>query len=319
MVASTCEDVAERFPDSPILTERDVGRVIAAPLRRGTASSAPACSPLPTRAHPTPTTSSSSGSSPRRRARRCGAASFHESEASARRQAELRRVISEALNRAVVTADVGQAIRIEGRYAFDAESLALFVVDSDEPSTLLLAAQDGLDDQVTSRSSRIGLGTPEARGFPDASPLFLEGAHEVRAALELPFDTTRWGSAAVLPLTFSGQTIGWIVAGFGPTLRLTSATRVALSGLAAEASVAVGRARGYELEHDVAVTLQRSLLPKRLPAIDGWAISAWYAPGSEHLIIGGDLFDVTTFDDGRMLLVVGDVVGHGLRAAAANG
>ena len=72
-------------------------------------------------------------------------AAFHEAESGARRQAELRRAMSEALNRAVSTADVGQAITFEGRNAFDADFLAVFVIDPDDSSTLLLTAHDPME------------------------------------------------------------------------------------------------------------------------------------------------------------------------------
>jgi PAS domain S-box-containing protein len=75
----------------------------------------------------------------------------------------------------------------------------------------------------------------------------------------------------------------------------------------------------YEREHRVAETLQRSLLPEMLPAIDGVALSARYLPAGAGTAIGGDWYDALELDDGRVAVVVGDVVGHGLRAAATMG
>jgi PAS domain S-box-containing protein len=75
----------------------------------------------------------------------------------------------------------------------------------------------------------------------------------------------------------------------------------------------------YEREHRIAETLQRSLLPERLPPIDGLAMAARYLPGARGAAIGGDWYDVLERPDGRVALVVGDVVGHGLRAAASMG
>lgn len=77
--------------------------------------------------------------------------------------------------------------------------------------------------------------------------------------------------------------------------------------------------RVYEREHRVAETLQRSLLPEMLPDIDGVALSARYLPAGTGTAIGGDWYDALELDDGRVALVVGDVVGHGLRAAATMG
>jgi PAS domain S-box-containing protein len=75
----------------------------------------------------------------------------------------------------------------------------------------------------------------------------------------------------------------------------------------------------YEREHRVAETLQRSLLPERLPAIEGLEVAARYLPAGHEAAIGGDWYDALELKDGRVALVVGDVVGHGLRAAAVMG
>ena len=75
----------------------------------------------------------------------------------------------------------------------------------------------------------------------------------------------------------------------------------------------------YEREHRIAETLQRSLLPERLPPIEGVALAARYLPGARGAAIGGDWYDVLERPDGRVALVVGDVAGHGLRAAASMG
>jgi PAS domain S-box-containing protein len=75
----------------------------------------------------------------------------------------------------------------------------------------------------------------------------------------------------------------------------------------------------YEREHTIAETLQRSLLPERLPRIEGLEIAARYLPAGQGAAIGGDWYDALERPDGRVALVVGDVVGHGLRAAATMG
>ena len=75
----------------------------------------------------------------------------------------------------------------------------------------------------------------------------------------------------------------------------------------------------YQREHTIAETLQRSLLPERLPRIEGMEIAARYLPAGRGAAIGGDWYDALERRDGRVALVVGDVVGHGLRAAAVMG
>ena len=77
--------------------------------------------------------------------------------------------------------------------------------------------------------------------------------------------------------------------------------------------------RAAAVDHEVAETLQRSLLPESLPAIDGVELEARYLPASRGHAIGGDWYDAIELDDGRVAVVVGDVVGHGLRAATMMG
>jgi PAS domain S-box-containing protein len=75
----------------------------------------------------------------------------------------------------------------------------------------------------------------------------------------------------------------------------------------------------YEREHTIAETLQRSLLPERLPTIEGLEVVPQYLPAGRGAAVGGDWYDALERADGRVVLVVGDVVGHGLRAAAIMG
>ena len=66
----------------------------------------------------------------------------------------------------------------------------------------------------------------------------------------------------------------------------------------------------------MAETLQRSVLPETVPAMEGARVAALYLPGSTAVDVGGDWFDTLTLPDGRLGFVVGDVVGKGVRAAA---
>jgi len=75
----------------------------------------------------------------------------------------------------------------------------------------------------------------------------------------------------------------------------------------------------YEREHHIAETLQRSLLPDHIPSPAGTTIATRYFPGASGTRVGGDWYDVVPLPHGRMAVVLGDVVGHGLRAAATMG
>jgi len=72
-------------------------------------------------------------------------------------------------------------------------------------------------------------------------------------------------------------------------------------------------------EHHIAETLQRSLLPDRLPDIPGVALAARYVPATADVQVGGDWYDVVQLPGGLIGLAIGDVAGHGLQAAATMG
>ncbi|MEU3731341.1 SpoIIE family protein phosphatase [Streptomyces sp. NPDC033538] len=87
--------------------------------------------------------------------------------------------------------------------------------------------------------------------------------------------------------------------------------------LVARAAVSIDNARRYTREHSMAVTLQRSLLPRRMPEQNALDVAYRYLPAQAG--VGGDWFDVLPLSGARVALVVGDVVGHGLHAAATMG
>jgi serine phosphatase RsbU (regulator of sigma subunit)/anti-sigma regulatory factor (Ser/Thr protein kinase) len=89
--------------------------------------------------------------------------------------------------------------------------------------------------------------------------------------------------------------------------------------LALRIAVAIDSAQIYAREHHVADTLQRALLPERLPEHDRVRFDAAYIPATEEAIVGGDWYDAFNLPDGRIAISIGDVAGHGLRAAIVMG
>nr|WP_256338411.1 SpoIIE family protein phosphatase [Streptomyces sp. KS_5] len=87
--------------------------------------------------------------------------------------------------------------------------------------------------------------------------------------------------------------------------------------LAGRAALSIDNARRYTREHSLAVTLQRSLLPRGVPEQTAVEVAHRYLPARAG--VGGDWFDVIPLSGARVALVVGDVVGHGLHAAATMG
>jgi serine phosphatase RsbU (regulator of sigma subunit)/FixJ family two-component response regulator len=94
--------------------------------------------------------------------------------------------------------------------------------------------------------------------------------------------------------------------------------RQVLRQLAQLVALAVEALRSYAEEHMVALTLQRSLLPAALPDVPGLAMSSRYIPASDQAEIGGDFYEALRWRD-RVLVAIGDVQGHSLRAATVMG
>jgi PAS domain S-box-containing protein len=89
--------------------------------------------------------------------------------------------------------------------------------------------------------------------------------------------------------------------------------------LAARAAVQIDNARWYQNARDTALTLQRSLLPSHPPVTGGLEVASRYQPAGATIEVGGDWFDVIPLDHGKTALVVGDVMGSGINAAATMG
>ncbi|MEV5312420.1 MULTISPECIES: SpoIIE family protein phosphatase [unclassified Streptomyces] len=89
--------------------------------------------------------------------------------------------------------------------------------------------------------------------------------------------------------------------------------------LAARAAVQIDNARWYQNARDTALTLQRSLLPSHPPVTGGLEVASRYQPAGATIEVGGDWFDVIPLDNGKTALVVGDVMGSGINAAATMG
>src|SRR4051794_17197230 len=122
-----------------------------------------------------------------------------------------------------------------------------------------------------------------------------------------------------VPLIVEGRVSGVIEVG---TLRERdfSPEDESLLGLIADrAALAIEHARLYQRELGIVETLQRSLLPDRLPQVPGLLTGAKYMPGGQGADVGGDWYDAIALDGGRLGLAMGDVVGHGIGAAALMG
>jgi PAS domain S-box-containing protein len=119
------------------------------------------------------------------------------------------------------------------------------------------------------------------------------------------------------PLTVKGRMAGVVEIATRKERRFTPEEESLLVLMADRAGLAIEHARAYEREVGTVEMLQRSLLPDQLPKLPGVRIAARYLPGGAD--VGGDWYDAIPLEDGRVGLAMGDVVGHGLGAAALMG
>jgi anti-sigma regulatory factor (Ser/Thr protein kinase)/putative methionine-R-sulfoxide reductase with GAF domain len=207
-------------------------------------------------------------------------------------------------------------VRVQEALAVDTVAILLY---DEEANQLVARAAKGIEEEVEA-----GVRLPLGRGFAGriaAERVAIFIADVNHADILNPILREK-GIRSLLgvPLIVEGDLIGVLHVGsltprtFGP--RDLSILQVA----AARAAPGIERARLYsalEHEHTVAMVLQRSLLPTHLVDVAGISAAARYMPASYD--VGGDWYDVFQLPRGRFGLVIGDVVGHGLKAAALMG
>jgi serine phosphatase RsbU (regulator of sigma subunit)/anti-sigma regulatory factor (Ser/Thr protein kinase) len=170
-------------------------------------------------------------------------------------------------------------------------------------------------------------GSPYTRCMKTGEPVLV--AHfETSAAKEL---ARRWRrkpvakllnkvSLVLLPLIAKGNTLGFIVCTRNPAHRPFDAYDVEIGmQFAARAALYMDNARRYSRERATALTLQRSMLPIGLTAPSSVEIRHRYLPGNQLIEVGGDWYESIAMPGGRVALIVGDVAGHGVRAAVTMG
>jgi len=195
---------------------------------------------------------------------------------------------------------------------------------SAESATIALADEDG---ELVVRAStapsagdepmRIALGDGIAGGVAErGEPLLLQDP-----PADLAVDPAMFGMSSVIsvPLKARGTVTGVIQVGATAPRRFAD-DDLLLLGLAADrVAIAIDHVHVYEREHRIAETLQRTLLPDRLPRLAGLEVAARYLAAASEAEVGGDWYDVVPIDSCRVGLVMGDVAGKGLAAASMVG
>lgn len=127
-------------------------------------------------------------------------------------------------------------------------------------------------------------------------------------------------SMVLLPLIANKTLLGLIVCTRVPGFRRFDAYDIEIGmEFAARAAIVIDNARLFSRERATALALQRSLLPNRLSAPSSVEVRHRYLPGSKLIEVGGDWYESLALPGARAALIVGDVAGHGVRAAVTMG
>jgi serine phosphatase RsbU (regulator of sigma subunit)/anti-sigma regulatory factor (Ser/Thr protein kinase) len=190
-------------------------------------------------------------------------------------------------------------------------------------------AGEGSRDTMTggvNEPSGFPAGTPQARcldtGRPVTDSVVTAALADDPADRVHPVDLLGEGEHSYLaaPLSARGSLLG--LAGFyrrGRTKPYEQDDLTLAGELAARTAISIDNARRYRREHHASLTLQRSLLPHALPRLSTVDLASRYLPADARAGVGGDWFDAIPLSGMRVALVVGDVPGNGLQAAATMG
>jgi serine phosphatase RsbU (regulator of sigma subunit) len=175
-----------------------------------------------------------------------------------------------------------------------------------EPLRAVLSLPQPLSPLLTSffRNGQARVLDPESAGA-------LGLAHEPL----VPF-LEKGSSAAIIPLTTQAEILGTLtLLSLDADRPIAGDTLDAAVSVAGQAALALDNARLYQQQKEFADSMQRSLLPRTRPQLAGLEVGDVY-DSSARVDVGGDVYDFLELADGRLAVVLGDVTGHGIDAAA---
>src|SRR5581483_2584670 len=176
-----------------------------------------------------------------------------------------------------------------------------------EAITALLKRPTAFDSRASQRLWRTG------------QPVRIDPAEAARDTGMLRFLSTfleKGWTAAIVPVAKAGEVMASVTLfSFRPGSPLADETIDEALALVGQASLAIDNGRLYLQQKQFADTMQRSLLPRSRPVVEGLEIAEVYE-SSARVEVGGDVYDFLALDDGRLAVVLGDVTGHGVDATA---
>ncbi|MEA2124767.1 MAG: hypothetical protein QOI80_1549, partial [Solirubrobacteraceae bacterium] len=249
-------------------------------------------------------------------------ARLFEGERLARERTGRQYAVAAALAEALSAADVAAVTLNEVIGAVGAEHGTMWQVN-DEGTAIDAIGWDGFDDAEMAGWEQASLSDsrPVADAVRTKRMVYLatpEEMDQAYPAMAAGLRQRELRSMVVFPLSTAGRVVGGLLLSATRPHAFTDDDLALGTALAAQAATAVERARLFEAERHVSVTLQRALLPAALPEVAGVELDLRYLPAA-GLAAGGDFYEALALDDGSLVVAVGDVVGRGANAAAAMG
>src|SRR5256714_2700173 len=241
-----------------------------------------------------------------------------EAEVAARRVLALERVADVGLGELPLDDLLREMLERLGT-VLELDAGAILLID-DAGDALEVRAAEGVDPTgEDGRPIRMEIGEGCAgRVAAEKRTILLADVREP-ADLDPLFRKTDVRALLGVPLEIEGRVIGVLQVASRHARRFPQDEMRLLELAADRIARAIERTQINERAHRIAETLQRALLPERLPEIPGVGLAARYLPGGPGAEVGGDWYDVVPYPDGRVGLVMGDVVGKGIAAAALMG
>ena len=196
---------------------------------------------------------------------------------------------------------------------FGADVVRILLRDHADDMRFTVGAVAGLDIE---RGAVVEIGSVLEEVVERGTPITLQELPP-GTALDPGIEAAEISSLMASPLMVKGKVAGVVEVGTRSARRFTLEDESLLILMADRAGLAIEHARAYERELSNVEMLQRSLLPDRLPRIEGIQLAAIYKPGGAD--VGGDWYDAIQLEGGRVGVAMGDVVGHGIGAAALMG
>ena len=254
-----------------------------------------------------------------------GRAQMLEAERSSRERAERLQRTMTALVASASLEEVTAAVFRHGLPPFGASAARLALIDQQHPELLVTLDAVGLPESVLAELDTLAVSVPSPSREAAATSAFvyLPTREDLAARYPDAYNVlVRSGHQAwiALPLRSSGRTLGVLTLAFPGSHPLDDdRDHIILTALGSAVADAISRAIQHDTDRDLVMSVQRSLLPKTLPEHPRVLLDARYVPAETRYGIGGDWYDAVLLPGGRILLIVGDIAGHGLNAAIAMG